>query len=115
MDAEIDGSPFSCFNDLLFDLFLYLIDNLFDAGRVNASVLNEPLERSLGNHLADRVEAADHHRFGCVVNNDIHPSQGFQSTDVAAFAPDDAALHLLVRQAHRRHRDFGGHFSGDAL
>ena len=55
-----------------------------------------------GDLAADRVEAADEHRLGRVIDDQVDARGLLQGADVAALAADDAALHLVRRDGHDR-------------
>ena len=59
---------------------------------------------------ANRVVARDYDRLRRVVDDDIDAGGGLDRADVAAFAADDAALHLVVGQ-----RDYRDGALGDEL
>ena len=48
---------------------------------------------------ADRVEAAEQHRLGGVVDDQVDPGDLLEGADVAALAADDPALHVVGRAA----------------
>ena len=52
---------------------------------------------------------------GSVVDDDVDAGSGFDRADIATFAADDAAFHLVVRQCQYRHGPFGHEFAGQAL
>jgi hypothetical protein len=83
------------------DLGLRLDDDLFDAGRVDAPVGDELLEREPGDLAAHGVEARDDDGLGGVVDDEVGAGGLLQGANVAALAADDAALHLVVGQVHR--------------
>ncbi len=96
VDAEVDGGAFARFDDLVFELFLHLRDNLFDARGVDAAVGNELMQREAAGFAADGVEGGDDDCFGRVVDHDFHSAGSFERANVSSFAPDDAAFHLVV-------------------
>ena len=97
------------------DFLLRLGDHLFDAGGVNAAVLNELLQRETGNFPPHRVKAGDGDGLGRVVDDQIAAGQGFDAADVASFAADDAALHFVVGEGDDGNGDFTGVVRGTAL
>jgi hypothetical protein len=58
-----------------------------------------------GRLAADRIETRNDDRVGRVVDHDVDPGSQLEGPDVSPFAPDDAPLHLVVRERHRRDRD----------
>src|SRR2546430_12810848 len=56
-----------------------------------------------------------YHGVGCVVDDHVHTGGGFERPDVAALAPDDAALHLVGGQRDRRDGALRGVLGGETL
>src|SRR2546426_11228407 len=78
-----------------------LVHEFLDAPRMNPPVGDQPLEREPAHLAPHRIEARHHHGVGCVVDDNVHTGGGFEGPDVAALAPDDAALHLVeIGRAH---------------
>ena len=67
---------------------------------MDAAVQNELLQSQPGDLPAHGIKAGDRNGLGGIVDNQVHAGQGLQRADVAAFAADDAALHLVVGQGH---------------
>ncbi len=82
---------------------------------MDPAILDELRERQTSHLPADRVEAADEHRLGGVVDDEIDASGLLQGADVAALAADDAALHLVRGDGHHGHGHLGGVVDHDAL
>ena len=82
--------------DLLIHFLAGLFHHFLDAGGMDAAVHDEALHRDARDLAPDGVKGADNHRFGGVVNNQVHTGGGLQGADVAALAADDAALHVVV-------------------
>ena len=87
--------------DLLGQLVAGLDHHLLDARRVDAPVAEEALEGRPGDLAAHRVEGAEHDRLGGVVDDDVDAGRRLERADVAALAPDDAALELVGRAGGR--------------
>ncbi len=94
--ACFDGGGFGGLAHGVLDVALGLVDGLFDPGRVDAAVLHEGAEGDPGDFAADRVEGADGHGIGRVVDDEVDASGRFDGADVAAFAADDPALHVVA-------------------
>ena len=97
------------------DLGARLGDDLLDPPRVDPAVAHQLRERDSGDLAADRVEAREDDRLGRVVDDQVDPGRLLEGADVAALAPDDPALHLVVRQVDDRDRVLRGVIRGDAL
>src|SRR5213078_1004569 len=97
-DAEREGGGLPFFEELLIELLAHLLDQLFDARRMNAAVLHEALERNAGDLAADRIEAGEDDRFRRVVDDEVDAGGELERADVASLAANDAALHVFTRQ-----------------
>ena len=76
---------------------------------------DELRQRQAGDLAADGVEAAEDHRLGRVVDDQVDAGRLLEGADVAALAADDAALHLVARQVHHRDGVLRRVVGGDAL
>ena len=103
--AGLVGRRLAFLLDLLLDLLLGLGDDLLDARRMDAPVLDELGQRQARDLAAHRIEARQGHRVGRVVDDQVDTGCRFERADVAALAADDAALHLLVGDGHDGGRD----------
>ena len=82
---------------------------------MDAAVLDQLFQSQTGNLTADRVKARYGDGLGGVVDDQVAAGQSFDAADVAAFAADDASLHLVVGEGNDRDGDFAGVVSGTAL
>ena len=87
---------------------LRLFDDLFDAARMDAPVHDQVGQGDAGHFAPHRIEAGQHDRFRRIVNDQVHAGHGLEGADIAAFAPDDAAFHLVVGQRHDGNGGFRG-------
>ena len=94
--------------DVLVQFLLRGSNDLLDPCGVNAAVGDERVEGQAGDFPADHVEAADDDHARRVVNDQVHAGGLFEGADVATFSADDPPLHLVVGNAHRAGRRFGG-------
>ena len=101
--------------DGLGDLLADFGDDLLDAGGVDAAVGDELLEGQAGDLAADGVKGADHHHAGGIVHDHVHAGGLLESPDVAAFAADDAALHVVGGDVHGADGAGAGVLGGIAL
>src|SRR5258706_1430927 len=112
-DAERERRGLPFLEQLLIELLAHFLDQLFDAGRMDATVLHEPFERDAGDLAPDRIEAGEDGRFGRVVENEVGAGGQLQRADVAPFAADDATIHVLAREVDDGNRVLshvvGGH------
>ena len=100
--AQIEGRLLARLLALLLDLRGGLLDHLLDARRVDAPVGDEAGERQPRDLAPHRVEAGDDHRLGRVVDDEVDAGGRLERADVAPLAADDAALHVVGGQRHRR-------------
>ena len=114
MLIRLENSGFTGLANLVFDFLLRLLDHLFDAGRVDAAVVNQAFDCQAGDFTANRVKSGHNDGFGRIVDDDVHARRRFQRADVAALAADDAALHIVVRQSNDGHGAFR-HMVGGTL
>ena len=101
--------------DLRVDFLLRFGDELFDPRGMDAAVGDELVERDAGDFAADRIERADDHHAGRVVDDHVDAGGFFERADVATFAADDAALHFVAGNVDRAGRGFGRVRGGEAL
>jgi hypothetical protein len=103
-DVRLEDSLLPHLHDVLVDLRLGLVEGLLDAGRVDATVGKQALEREAGDLATHAVEARQEHRAGGVVDDEVNSGQGLERADVAALPADDPALKLVRPQLHHRNR-----------
>ena len=89
--------------DALIDLREGPLVHLLDPSGVDPAVLHELLEREAGGLATDGIEAAEDDGLGRVVDDQVHAGRRLEGADVAAFTPDDPALHVFARK--REHAD----------
>ncbi len=114
-DAEVNAGTFTHLVDFLFNLATRLGHYLLNAGRVDAAVGDQLVERQACNLAAHGVETTDDDGVGAVVDDDFHAGEALQGADVAAFATDNATLHLFVLQIEDTHCVLYSSFGGSAL
>ena len=98
--ARVERGLFAHFADLHFKLLLAFVDNILNAGRMDAPVLNEAFKGHLGDLAAQGAVCGQDDCFGSVVDDEINAGSRFQSADVAPFTADDAAFHVFAGQGH---------------
>ena len=114
-EAELERRGLAVLADRVLHLGLDLLDDLLDAGRVDAAVGDEALDRLARDLAAERIEAREDDRAGRVVDDQLDAGGGLEGADVAALAADDAALEVVARQVDDRHRRLDGVLGGAAL
>ena len=113
--AEVDGRALTRLDDFFFHLFLHLGHDFLDACGVDAAVGDELVQGEAADFAAYGVESGDNDGLGRVVHNDFNARGGFEGTDIAAFAADDAAFHLVVVDVEHGDAVFNGRFCSHAL
>ena len=96
-------------------LLRHFLDDLLDARGVNAPVQNQALHGFAGDLAPHRVKPGQNHRVGSVIDQHRHPGGGFERANIPAFAANDAAFELLVRQGQGGAGGFEGMFASVAL
>src|SRR5579875_1238928 len=94
-------------HDVGLKLGLRLVVHLLDPRRMDATVLEQLLEREPRDLPADAVEAREHHRSRGIVDDEVNAGEVLERADVAPFAPDDPPLHVVSRELHHRHGRLG--------
>ena len=97
------------------DLGPGLGDDLLDAAGMDPAVGDELGDGDPGDLAADRVEARQDDGLGGVVDDQVDAGRLLEGPDVAAFATDDPALHLVRWQVDDRDGVLGGVIRGDPL
>ena len=93
-------------------LFLHLLNNLFNPGRMYSAVHDQSFQCQPGHFPPHRIKAGKNDRLRGVVNYDIDTGCRLNGTDVPAFPADNPALHLLIGQGHDRHCFFSNIITG---
>ena len=118
VDAQVHDRFFALALHLQLKLAAALVHRFLDAGGVDAAVRDQALQRQAGDLAAGLVKARQRDGLGRVVNDEVAAGGGLQRADVAAFAADDAALHLIRGQRHDADGGFAGgvgRAAGDGL
>ena len=102
VQAELEGDRGAFLAHRLVGLVLDLLDDFFDARRVDAAVGDQPLDRLLGDLAAVGIEAGEDDRARRVVDDQIDAGGELERADVAPLAADDAALQIVARQIDDR-------------
>ena len=92
-----------------------LLDGFLDAAGLDAPVLHEACERYAGDLAPHGVEADDRDDLGRVVDQQVAAGRGLEGADVAALAPDDAALQFVGGDRDDGDRRLRGDLGGHAL
>ena len=114
-DTDLEGGVLPGAHAQPLDLGLAAGVHLLDPGRVDPAVRDELLQRQPTDLAADRVEAAEQHRLGGVVDDQVDPGDLLEGPDVAALPADDPALHVVAGQRDRGDHRLGGLLRGDPL
>ncbi len=101
--------------NMALDIFLGLLDDLFNPRGMNAPVLDQAFERELGDLAANTVEAGHDHDARGVVDDHVNARRLLERSNIATLAADDAPFHLVVGYIDGADRDFSGVRCGIAL
>ena len=115
VQAELERDRRAFLAHRLVGLVLDLLDDLFDARRVDAAVGDQPLDRLLRDLAAVGIEAGQDDRARRVVDDEIDAGRELERADVAPLAADDAALQVVARQVDDRDGRLDGVLGGAAL
>lgn len=94
------------FADLCVHLLARLLHRLLNARRMDAAVKNQFFERDARDLAAHRIKPGENYGFRRIVNDEVDARGRFECANIAPFAADDAALHLIVGQRHDGYRRF---------
>ncbi len=114
-DVAFEDGFFAHLADVVFDFLLGEINDFLDARGVDAAVGDEFFHGDFRDFAADGIEAVDGDDAGGVVDDDIDAGGLLEGADVAAFAADDAAFHVVAGNLHALGGAFAGDFGGVAL
>ena len=95
VDARVEGGLLARLLHALVHERLGLAEHLLDARRMDAPVGHEVLHGHAADLAANRVEARDGHALRGVVDDEVRAGELLKRADVAALAPDDAALEVV--------------------
>ena len=115
MQAELDDCALTSLANRLLELLLGLAHHLLDAPRVDPTVRDQAIQRETRELPTDRVVARDDHRFRRVVDDQVHTRGRLDGANVAPLTPDDAPLHVVVRELNHGDRAIGDELAGQPL
>src|SRR5690606_41551187 len=101
------GTALPSLQHALLELELRLVHPLLDPRRMDAPILQEFGEGPTGYLAAYRVESGNGDSLGRVIDDEVDAGRLLQRANVATFAADDAALHVVIRQRDNADRGFG--------
>ncbi len=97
------------------DFVLGPLDRLFDAGGVDAAVLNECLEGDPCDLAAHGIEGRQEDELRRLVDEQGDAGRGLERLDVAPLATDDPALHFLAGKVDKRGGEIAVRLARDPL
>ena len=115
LHAGVEAGLLAALGDVRLELGLGLVVGLLDPRGMDAAVLEQLLQRHAGDLAADAVEAGEDHRVRRVVDDEVDAGQVLEGADVAALAPDDAALHVVGGELDDADGRLGGMAGGEPL
>src|SRR5215471_8553649 len=114
-DRELQRRRLAFLADLFPQLGADLLYDLFDAGRMDAAVRDQLLQRHPGDLAAKRLEGRDDDRLRGVVDDQVHACRRLERANVAPLAADDAAFQVVRRQLDDRYGRLDDRVRGQAL
>ena len=114
-EPELERGGFAFLADRVLHLGLDLLDDLLDAGGMDAAVGDQALDRLPRDLAAERIEAREDDGAGRVVDDQLDAGGGLERADVASLAADDASLEVVARQIDDRDGGLDGVLGGAAL
>ena len=113
--ARIECRLLAHFAHMGIHLLLALLHHVLNAGRMNAAVLNKPLESHLRDLTAQRAVRGKNDGLRSVIDNEVHAGGRLKGAYITPFTADYAAFHVLARQGDGRHGLLAHIIAGIAL
>ena len=113
--ADLEAGLLAFFLEVLVHLLLDLLDDFLDARRMDPPVGDQDLQAAPRDLASIRVVRRDQHGLGRVVHDEVDAGVLLERPDVAALAPDDAALHVVGGKIHDGDRGLHRVVRGEAL
>src|SRR5690554_5006499 len=108
VNAELDTGSLTYFYNFFFNILLRLGDDLFYPGRVDPTILYEPVQGQTRNLPAYGIKTGDNDRFRRVVYDNLYASRSFQCTDIPTFPTDYLPFDVVTFNVEDRHAIFDG-------
>src|SRR5207237_6950579 len=115
VQPELERRGFSLAAHALFHLPLHLFHHLLDSCRMNAAICDQTLDGLARDLTAERIEGGEDDGARRVVDDQLDAGRRFERADVAPFAADDPAFHVVAGEVHDRHGRFDRVLGGAAL
>jgi hypothetical protein len=115
VDADFLGGFLPFFLNVGFDFPRGVVEDFLDPRGVDAAVGDQLVQRLASDLAPHGIEAADDDDARRVVDDDINAGDLFERADVASFAANDPALHLVAGNIDGAGGAFGGMGGGVAL
>src|SRR5580658_9850430 len=115
MDTQFDDGTLPDLHDLFFNLLLGLFYDLFDPGRVDTPVGDQPLKGKPGDLPSQRVEGGQNDGLRSVIHDEIDACGGLDRPDITTFPADDLSLDLIAFQVEYGNGVFYGLLRGRPL
>ena len=115
LHAGVEAGLLAALGDVRLELGLGLVVGLLDPRGMDAAVLEQLLQRHARDLAAHAVEAGEDHGVRRVVDDEVDAGQVLEGADVAALAPDDAALHVVGGELDDADGRLGGMAGGEPL
>ncbi len=103
VDTDFQNDSLTFAPDLGLHFLLGLLETVLDAGRMNASVLDQFFKCDPGDLPPHRIEAGNRYRFRSIVDYQVSACSALDRPDVPSLTAYDPALHLIVRKSNDRY------------
>src|SRR5260370_38973656 len=97
-NRKLQGGRLPLLANLLPQLGADLLDDLFDAGWMDAAVGDQPVERHARDLASQRLESRDDDRLGSVVDDQVNARGRLQGPDASPLPSADPTLHVIGRK-----------------
>ena len=96
MYSEVDTCALACLYNLVFKLFLNLLNNLLYTCGMDTSVGNKLMQSQTAYLTTNGIESTDNNCFRRIVNHNFDSRSSLKSTYIAPLTPDDTAFHFII-------------------
>ena len=102
VNARLERRLLARLLDALIDLTACLLDHLLDTRRMNTPILDQLLKGDARHLAAHGIKPRKDDRFGRIIDDEVNAREGLKCANIASLTPNDAALHLVIRQCDDR-------------
>ena len=96
MNTKIDGSAFTCLDNLVLKLFLHFLHHLLNSCRMDTAIGYKLMESKTAYLSTDRIKGTYYNSLWSIIYNNLHTRGCLKSPDVTTFTTDDTTLYLII-------------------